>query len=58
MEGWQLYKKDDHPLLMNTHKHDETLNEDGGKKFERPETDDIVENYTKPMANGELKHKD
>ena len=43
---------------MNTHKHDETLNEDGGKKFERPETDDIVENYTKPMDKGELKHKD
>ena len=48
---------DDQPLLMNSHKHDETLNDNGEEKFERLEADDIAENYTKTMANGNLKRK-
>ena len=50
-------RKDEYPLLTNTHKHDGILNDYGDGKFEDQEIDDIAEKYFKPMDNGKLKHK-
>ena len=50
--------KDEYPLLMNTHKHDETLSDYGGEKFEEQENRDTAEKFSKAMDRTKPKHKE
>ena len=44
------------PSLMNTHKHDETLNDYGGGKFEEQEKENIAGKFFRTTDNIKLKY--